>query len=235
MAVLERLPLNERIFSVLKKMIQNGELSPGERVKEEEVAKRFGISRTPVREALKRLESLGFIERRRSSGYVVKRFDRDDIEEIYGIMGVLEEYAITLAVDNVTPSDIEKLKSLLTELEGALKEGDMRKVVRVNNKFHDILYGLSKRKRLIALINYFRELFNVFRRWLLIEKESATAALRDHWRIVELLELRDKGRLRRAIRSHINRGKKLTLKKLEEVGRGEEEENTDRETGARWA
>ncbi len=235
MAVLERLPLNERIFSVLKKMIQNGELSPGERVKEEEVAKRFGISRTPVREALKRLESLGFIERRRSSGYVVKRFDRDDIEEIYGIMGVLEEYAITLAVDNVTPSDIEKLKSLLTELEGALKEGDMRKVVRVNNKFHDILYGLSKRKRLIALINYFRELFNVFRRWLLIEKESATAALRDHWRIVELLELKDKGRLRRAIRSHINRGKKLTLKKLEEVGRGEEEENTDRETGARWA
>ncbi len=235
MAVLERLPLNERIFSVLKKMIQNGELSPGERVKEEEVAKRFGISRTPVREALKRLESLGFIERRRSSGYVVKRFNRDDIEEIYGIMGVLEEYAITLAVDNVTPSDIEKLKSLLTELEGALKEGDMRKVVRVNNKFHDILYGLSKRKRLIALINYFRELFNVFRRWLLIEKESATAALRDHWRIVELLELKDKGRLRRAIRSHINRGKKLTLKKLEEVGRGEEEENTDRETGARWA
>ncbi len=232
---IEKLPLNERVFSILKGMIQSGKISPGERIKEEDIAKKLGVSRTPVREAIRKLESLGFVEKRKTSGYIVRSFTRDDVEEIYGIMGILEEYALILALENVDKKKLEKLRDLLKAQEEALSSGDMRKVVRLNNRFHDLLYGLCGRKRLIALINYFRELFNIFRRWLLIEKDSAIAALGDHKRIVELLEAGDRRRLRMAVRSHIERGKKLTLKKLEEVGRGEEEKDTCGETRAGWA
>ncbi len=233
--MLERFSLKDRVYLEIKNMIMSGEIPPGTRIKEEELARRFGISRTPVREALSRLESLGFIRKVRPSGYMVMEFAREDIEEIYGIMGILEEYAVSLAARNATPEDIKTLRLLLDEQEKALRRGDMEEVVRLNSRFHDVLYGLSKRKRLIGLINYFRDLFNIFRRWLLIEKESAAAALEDHRRIVDVLEEGDRRRIKGVIRRHIEKGKKLTLKKLEEVGRGEEKEDIGGKARAGWA
>ncbi len=236
MAIIERFSLKDRVYQEIKRMIINGEIPPGARIKEEELAKKFGISRTPVREALGKLESLGFIRKNKPSGYVAREFTKDDIEEIYGIMGILEEYAVILAAENITSNDIKKLKKLLDDLEKALLRDDMEEVVKLNNRFHDILYGLSGRKRLVNLINYFRDLFNIFRRWLLIEKESAAIALKDHRKIVDLLERGEKKSvIRRTVRSHIERGKKLTLKKLEEVGRGEEKKDTRGEARAGWA
>ena len=145
-------PLGEIIHGYLKKMIMRGDISDNQRLSEGELVKMMGVSRTPIRHALERLEQERFIRKLSYGGYEIKRLTRKDIEEIYGIRSVLESYAASLATKRVTQATLRKLEQIIQRSRTALEKDDLDESVELNTRFHDSLYQASGSEQLYLMI-----------------------------------------------------------------------------------
>ena len=159
--------LREEVYESLKKSILHGKLKAGQRLIEEQLAHQVGISRTPVREAFHKLERDELVTRLPKGGFAVREFTKEDVEEIFGIRSALESYAAYLATLHITPDKISTLEKKLKESEEALEKGDDEKVVQLHTEFHDLLYKSCKSKKLVEMINNFRDYFYRYRSALL--------------------------------------------------------------------
>ncbi|RLB66937.1 MAG: GntR family transcriptional regulator, partial [Deltaproteobacteria bacterium] len=129
--------LREKIVEVLRDAIVRQKIRPGERVTELEVAERFGISRTPIREAFRQLESEGFLTIIPRKGAVVSDIKEQDIKDFYEIKGVLEGYAARQAVEFMTEKDIVRLEQFNLEIKECAKRQDVSGMTRAHNAFHE--------------------------------------------------------------------------------------------------
>ena len=145
--------LREKILETIRDAILKGSLKPGERVSEPELAERFGISRTPIREAFRQLESEGYLEVIPRKGAVVASLSERDIEEFYAIKIILEGFAARMAADNLTAKDIERLETINERLQQIAKEGDVKNFFRVHNEFHEVFIKAAGNEKLYEMVS----------------------------------------------------------------------------------
>ena len=208
--------LREEVYESLKKSILHGKLKAGQRLIEEQLAHQVGISRTPVREAFHKLERDELVTRLPKGGFAVREFTKEDVEEIFGIRSALESYAAYLATLHITPDKISTLEKRLKESEEALEKGDDDKVVQLYTEFHDILYKSCKSKKLVEMINNFRDYFYRYRSALLHMENGMSYSNKDHRQMLEAMKKKNPRLAESLVRKHLSRGKDLVLKEIEE-------------------
>lgn len=212
---IERRPLSTEVTRMLKDMIVTGELAPGERLFEVELAQRMGTSRTPVREAIVRLENERFVQKRDRGGYQVRPLTRREVEEAVGLRAVLESYATELVAEKVRPAFIAKLEKNVAMFEKALKRGDKKRLVELNTRFHEMLYTAAGSEMLSELISNLHDVLYRFRRALLGDLDAAQSSLADHRKMVQALKQGDATKARRICRGHVQRGGQWMMERIE--------------------
>lgn len=211
----ERKSLGEHVFESLKHSIVRGKISSGEWLVESHIAETLGISRTPVREAIHKLEREGLIERQPRGGFTVLGLKREDIEETFGIRSVLEGYAARLGAVKHEAQELEKLENKIDEFQNALDRKKMNLLPAINTEFHDLLYSLSKSPRLINMINGLRDQIYRYRQMILKERKFASTSNLDHKKMLKYIRKRDAEGAERLVRDHILRGQGMVLKEYD--------------------
>ncbi len=170
----DRKSLGQLVFENLKQAIIMGEIPPGTRLVESQVAEAHDISRTPVREAIHKLERERFVGRLPRGGFTVLGLSREDIIETFGIRSVLEGYAARLAAVNHQPADLTPLQEKIDEFQRLLDRRQLKELTGVNTKFHALLYTLSKSPRLVHMIHALQD--QIFRFRQIILRDAAAGA-----------------------------------------------------------
>jgi DNA-binding GntR family transcriptional regulator len=210
----ERKSLGQDVFEYLKKAIIDQTIEPGSRLVESKIADMLGISRTPLREALHKLEREDWIEKNPSGGFQVVTLTKDDIEQTFGIRSVLEAYAARLATENHTAKDLIPLEKKMKEFKTCLEKNDNDKLQKINTQFHDLLYSLSKSPKLIKMINQLRAQISRFRQIILKQAGYAHKSNEDHFKMLEAIKNRDGYAVEQLVREHIIKGKSAVLNQL---------------------
>lgn len=219
-----RKPLGGQVYENLKRAIVHGEFKPSSRIVETRMATALGISRTPVREAIHKLEREGFIRRDPKGGFFVAGLTLADIEETFGIRSVLESYAARLAAVKHRPEDLKPLERKLEEYQAQLDRGELWALPKINTEFHDLLYGLSRSPRLIRMISDLRDQIYRFRKAILKVEEMARTSNHDHREMLALIRKRDGEGVERIVKAHILKGQEAVVR-LFDLGDLEEEGN----------
>lgn len=188
----EYLPLRDVVFNTLRHAILMGELKPGERLMEINLAKRLGVSRTPIREAIRMLELEGLVIMIPRKGAQVAQITKKDLEDVLEVRGALEKLAIELACDKITKSQIIQLKQTVTEFKKAMEEEDITRLAEMDVAFHDIIFAATQNPRLIQIINNLREQMYRYRVEYLKDRQSHKQLVKEHEEIISNLEQHDK-------------------------------------------
>ena len=143
--------LSDHVAKIIRKMILNGTLKPGEKVNQVQLAESLNISRGPIREALRMLQNEGLIVHETNKGTYVTTLSYQDAYEIYTLRALLEAKAVELAVPHLSERDFSRLEELLKEFEEALHDNDLEREARCDISFHQIIIGASKHQRLIHM------------------------------------------------------------------------------------
>jgi DNA-binding GntR family transcriptional regulator len=157
------LTLRERIVEFIKDAIVGGQLKPGVRVPEQEIAESLGISRTPIREAFRQLESEGFITVTPRKGAVVSPITDRDVTEFYAIKSLLEGYAAREATEKLTGKEISRLECLNVQMSKAANKEDVKNFFKLDNQFHDTFLKAAGNEKLCKLVRQLVQQFERFR------------------------------------------------------------------------
>lgn len=210
----ERKSLGQDVFEYLKNAIIDQTIEPGSRLVESKISEMLGISRTPLREALHKLEREDWIEKTPSGGFQVVSLTIDDIEETFGIRSVLEAYAARLAAENCREKDLIPMEKKLLEYQKCLEKKNSDELQKINTEFHDLLYGLSGNPKLIKMINQLRAQISMFRQIILKQGKYAVESNDDHFRMLDAIKKRDGDLVEQLVRAHIIKGKNAVLNRL---------------------
>ncbi len=214
----ERISLGQGVYERLRQAIIQGDFGPGTRVVESRLAATLGTSRTPVREAIHKLEREGLLRQDSKRGFFVEGLNRADIEETFGIRSVLESYAARLAAIRHTEGDLQPLEAKLRDYQERLERGDVGTLPQINTEFHDLLYALSRSPRLIRMINDLRDHIYRYRLVILKVKNMADLSHADHRSMLMAMKERDADRVERLVKEHILRGQEIVLKEFDMAG-----------------
>lgn len=186
----------------LRRLIQSGEIAPGSRLRQNEVAERFGVSTTPVREAFAELARDGIVRQDAHRGATVVLPSLDEIIEIYKIRGVLEPMATELAAAHATEADIANLERILEEMK---RTDDPSRYVELNHLFHATIYEMSGKPRLASIVAGLRKSSDNYISLTVPEPDQdyADQARAQHEEILEALRARQAERAARAVRAHL--------------------------------
>ena len=198
------LPLRDVVFNTLRQAILRGELQPGERLLEIHLANKLGVSRTPIREAIRKLELEGLVLMIPRKGAVVAEITEKSLRDVLEVRRALEELAMKLACEKILDEEIEELKAAAKEFENALKTGDVTVFAEADVKFHDIIYRTTDNHRLIQLLYNLREQMYRYRVEYLKREDSHETLLAEHRYIIETLEKRDANEAVKAVCAHID-------------------------------
>jgi len=202
------IPVREMAYEFLKSSVLSGHLNPGERLTEEYLAKKLGVSRTPVREALHKLESEGLIKPLETRGFIVSRDSKDEVEELFELRAILEGHALRIICGRISEEDLKKLGRLIAGAEDALRRKRMEEVFKWNTKFHDTLHGIVvDKKRLHRLLVNIRKYILRYRRDTLQYPDGGKRAVDGHRKILLALRLKDPDLCERMMREHIQEAK----------------------------
>ncbi|MBI5032619.1 MAG: GntR family transcriptional regulator [Chloroflexi bacterium] len=207
-------PLRDQAYSALKDAILSGRFAPGDHLVELEIAQSLGLSRSPVREAFRRLEQEGYLCVTRT-GVVVQQISLKDIESVYYVRQRLEGMASALAAICATDEDIAQLRQSIKVMEVALKEKNQKKVVRAGNDFHALLYSVSDNKYLIDLLNVTYEKIRHFRTVNITVHDRGREAVEEHRAVVEAIARHDAVKADRYSQEHVQNSWAHTKRALE--------------------
>ena len=200
--------VRERTYEFLKSSVLSGHFNPGERLTEEHLAKKLGVSRTPVREALHKLESEGLIKALETRGFIVSRDSKDEVEELFELRAILEGYALRIISERISKEDLERLNGFIERAENALKRERIEEVFKWNTKFHDTLHGIVvEKKRLHRLLVNIRKYVLRYRRDTLQYPDGGKRTVDGHRKILLALRLKDPDLCERMMREHIQEAK----------------------------
>lgn len=209
-------PLREVVFETLRDAIRKGILKPGERLMEIHLAEQLGVSRTPVREAIRKLELEGYVIMMPRRGTYVSNLSIKDINEVFEIRTSLDSLASGLAAERITDEELEHLQRLLVVIGEAIKEKNMEKIVEADTKFHDILYQASRNNRLVGIIYNLREQLTSFRAKSMAYPGRLEETLKEHRRIVDTIAQGDAVAAQKASEYHMERSEHTLLLSMED-------------------
>lgn len=196
-------PLREIVFESLREAIINGRLRPGERLMEIQLADEMGVSRTPVREAIRKLELEGFVVMVPRKGAYVAGISMKDIADVFEVRAALESLAAGLAAERITEEELEKLERSLVLVAESTEAQDLDSLITADTDFHDILYAASRNEKLVQIVSNLREQIQRFRMASLSSPGRMKVALEEHRKIVEALSARDIELAQNLARDHI--------------------------------
>jgi DNA-binding GntR family transcriptional regulator len=198
---LVRRTITDTLIDELREEIRSGKIKPGSRLRQLEVAERFGVSSTPVRETFAALEREGLLVSSPHRGVVVFHPTVDDLQETYDIRIPLEAVATEKAVENMTDEDLDALDALLAQMGAATTQPAQYN--RLNLKFHQQIYRASGRPRLEKLISELRESSAAYLRVYSTLAPTADQTQKEHERIVAACRKRDPKAAAKAIEAHL--------------------------------
>ncbi|MBD9528277.1 GntR family transcriptional regulator [Paracoccus sp. PAR01] len=196
-------------YSLILSAIDNGIYRPGDRLVESELAERFGVSRTPVREALQRLETQSMLKRDGRS-LIVATLDHNQLAELYTVRAELEALAARLAARHATPEEIRVLAGMVDEDHKIL--GDPQALSRANRRFHHQIHLASHNRYLVQQLDLVHRSMALMARTTLAAKGRDTVTLDEHQEIVDAITVRDEARAEAALRRHISMAFETRLK-----------------------
>lgn len=219
----EYLPLRDVVFNTLRQAILKGELKPGERLMEIQLANKLGVSRTPVREAIRKLELEGLVLMIPRKGAEVAEITRQDMEDVHEVRTALEELAVKDACDHITDAQLSELKKASNEFKKALLEGkDLVTCADADMHFHDVILSATNNRRLIQMLNNLSEQMYRYRMEYLKDERTHKTLIEEHDAIRRALKKHDKVKAGAAIRVHIDNQKRSILESLTEKEEDEE-------------
>ena len=196
-------PLRE-VYDKLKRAILEFDLKPGEKIREDVISRKLNCSRTPVREAIIRLEHDGLLEKIPHQGVFVKKFSMKEIMEIHTVQELLEIPTALLALENRTEDDLADLRANLDNCDRSLSEGDLTTYSIESLRFHQLLYEASKNVALTQILQNVREKLIIKSRINFLNMERIRLNLEDHRKIYECLVRQDRDKMDGLIRRHIS-------------------------------
>ncbi len=212
--MMESRPIREIAYEVLKKAIITGEIPAGERIVETDYADRLHISRTPLREALRKLERDGLVEYVMRRGVVVRAFTIDDVREIYTIRNALEMLTLPNIIENATREDICSLREKLSEMDKLQEKDDVEGLSPLARAFHWELTSISRQKRILRVIEGQDEYIRRFSAMAIRQEDRRNAAHQEHHQLVDYVEAKDLERFTELTRKHIERSMENCLTAL---------------------
>lgn len=197
------LPLRDVVFHTLREAILKGELKPGERLMELQLASKLGVSRTPIREAIRMLELEGLAVTVPRKGAEVAKMTEKDMEDVLQIRKALDELAVGLACDNMTEEELKQLYVALKNFEESTRTGDVKKIAQADVEFHDTIYQAADNPKLVNMLNNLREQMYRYRVEYLKNDSIYPRLIEEHEKIYEGLKRKDKETVVKIVSYHV--------------------------------
>ena len=203
MAINDYLPLRDVVFNTLRQAILKGELEPGERLMEIQLAQKLGVSRTPIREAIRKLELEGLVVMIPRKGAEVARITEKDMRDVLEVRGTLEELAVSLACKNMSDDIIQELSMANKLFESAIVSKDVVKIVDADVNFHDVIYKATDNQRLMQIISNLSEQMYRYRLEYIKDARSHSILISEHADIISRLQTKDEEGAKSVMNQHI--------------------------------
>ena len=197
-------PLRDIVFETLKEAILKGKLEPRERLMEIQLADQLGVSRTPVREAIRKLELEGLVIMEPRKGAYVSDISYADIIDTLEVREALETYAVRLAIEKGAAERIGELEEINIEFEKAYREEDVQKMVKYDTEIHNMIVELSGNKKLISFMDALNEIMQRFRLIYFNETYNPEVIIREHKEVFNAIKSGDKERAVKGMTSHLS-------------------------------
>lgn len=197
------LPLRDVVFQTLREAILKGELAPGERLMEIHLADKLGVSRTPIREAIRMLEQEGLAVTIPRKGAHVAKMTEKDLEDVLEIRDVLDELAATNACRHITKELYAELDDAIKRFEEAIRSKDVRAIVEADEDFHNVIYKASNNPKLETIISNLKEQMYRYRYEYVKDNADYDLLLEEHNKIVDGLKRKDQEYVRLAMKAHL--------------------------------
>ncbi|GBF32837.1 regulator PutR [Desulfocucumis palustris] len=209
-------PLREMVFESLREAIIQGRLKPGERLMEIQLADEMGVSRTPIREAIRKLELEGFVVMVPRKGAYVAGISVKDIVDVFEVRAALEALAAGLAAERITPDELEELERSLVVISEVSSKEDIDAIVATDTSFHELIYRASRNERLFQIVIHLKEQIQRFRTTSLSQPGRSKDALEEHRKMVEAISDRNAELAQSLAREHIENAEQSMLNALRE-------------------
>ena len=210
-------PLNEIVFEGLRNAIIKGIIPVGERINESVYAEKMNISRTPVREALRRIQEEGLVEYVPHYGVVVKKITIEDAVEIYQIRKALDILATQNAMKIMTEEQFDEMKALLEKSDAADARGDYKEVIELSRQFNDMIYEFCRMPRLDVIVKRLRQYVMRFRDISLTENNRRRKALDEHWLLYQNMRKKNYEQVAIITSEHLDYSEKFILKEMRRI------------------
>lgn len=197
------LPLRDVVFNTLRDAILKGEFKPGDRLMEIHLAQKLGVSRTPVREAIRMLELEGLVVMIPRKGAQVAKMTEKDLRDVLEVRDALDALAVSCACKRMTSDFITKLQTAMDAFEEATKSGNIRNIVETDEAFHDVIYAQTDNPKLQNIINSAREQMYRFRYEYVKDSSVYPQLIAEHRGIVEGFEKKDEEHLKEIMHTHL--------------------------------
>ncbi len=204
----ENKSLTSIIFDRIREDILNDQYVTGSKIIEAKLADQLGVSRTPVREALKQLELDGLVENIPNRGVVVKGISKQDISDIYTIRQAIEGIAATWCVERITDDEVQELKEIFDLMEFYTFKKDVEKISELNTRFHEVIYHSTKSRYLEHVLKDFQIFIKSTRNKSLKSEGRLDEALEEHRRIIDAIMAKDIEEAKNSIAHHVEKSKR---------------------------
>lgn len=210
----EYLPLRDVVFNTLRRAILKGELKPGERLMEITLADKLGVSRTPIREAIRKLELEGLVVMAPRKGAKVASITERDLNDVLEVRKGMEVLAISLACKRITGEELEKLETIEQSFQKLIESGNLTELAEMDVKFHDTIYQATNNQRLVQLLNNLRKQMYRYRMEYLKDIAVRRTLAEEHKAICRALRERDEQQAEEYVSIHIDNQQKAIIRSL---------------------
>lgn len=210
----EFLPLRDVVFNTLRQAILTGELKPGERLMEIHLAQRLGVSRTPVREAIRKLELEGLVTMYPRRGAEVAQITEKSMSDVLEVRRTVDALCAELACERISQEELTELKAACEGFEQAVKTGDIKKIAQADVGFHDIIVQATGNKRLVQLVNTLSEQMYRYRFEYIKDFSMHGNLVKEHKIIYESIVNKNSEGAKAAAMLHIDNQKKTIIEQI---------------------
>lgn len=208
------LPLRDVVFKTLRKAILTGELKPGERLMEIHLANRLGVSRTPIREAIRKLELEGLVVMIPRRGAEVAQITEKSLKDVLEVRRALDALCAELACDRISEEEMNQLKKACGEFEKAVQTRDATVIAKADVALHDIIVAATGNQRLVQLVNNLAEQMYRYRFEYIKDESQHERLIEEHRMIYESIRIKDKAAAAAAARVHIDNQEKSVIQQI---------------------
>ena len=223
----EFLPLRDVVFNTLRQAILTGELKPGERLMEIHLANKLGVSRTPIREAIRKLELEGLVTMIPRRGAEVAQITEKSMNDVLEVRRAMDALCVELACDRITPEELQNLKKACDTFEAAVKTDDIKQIAQADVALHDIIVQATGNQRLIQLVNNLSEQMYRYRVEYLKEEQTRNLLVSEHEELVKAIREGDVQKAQDISFHHLENQRKAIIRTIRAENEAKEAEKKE--------